>query len=215
MSQNHPQLDSHPRSGRIGAIVLGAGESRRLGTPKQLIRYDGTSLITHAVDCAVVSGCAPVIVVTGAYAERVTKELAVTSAQIVLNPQWPEGKGSSIRVGIQSIGRFPDLAGVVMLVCDQPFLTSDHIRALINRFQDGNCSIVVSAYADTVGIPALFSRALFPELLALCGDDGAKGIIARHGANVQAVEFPKGQFDIDTPQDCMSGTESEHSRQGD
>ncbi len=208
-SRDHLQLDSRPQSGRIGAIILGAGESRRLGTPKQLLQHDGTSLIGHAVDCAVVSGCDPVIVVTGAHAERVTRELAATNAQIVLNPRWPEGKGSSIRVGIQSISRFPDLAGVVMLVCDQPFLTSDHIGKLVGQFREGNRSIVASSYADTVGIPALFSRALFPELLALAGDDGGKGIMAKHGANVQAIEFPMGQFDIDTPQDCMRDTESQ------
>ena len=203
MKTDRNRNDSSVRKGKIAAVILGAGGSRRLRRPKQLLQFHGKTLIVRVVEQAVGSGCDPVIVVTGAYAAHVMKELEHTAAQVVVNPDWQEGKGSSIRIGMGAACESSDLTGVVILACDQPLLPDDYVEKLIDCFRETGSPIVASRYDGTIGIPAFFSRELFPELLALSGDEGAKGIIAVHHTNVQSIEFPEGALDIDTEEDFV------------
>jgi molybdenum cofactor cytidylyltransferase len=193
-------MSAHSKS--IAAVILAAGESTRLGQPKQLLEFRGKTLVRRAVDAAIEANCSPVIVVTGNAHAEVKNALVATNAILVQNSQWREGVGTSIRVGIQHlIDNAPGVDAAVLLVCDQPFVDCDLVRGLIAMRSKTEKPIVASAYADTLGVPALFDVSIFQELLRLDGDSGAKRIILSNRARVAAFSFPKGDFDIDTLED--------------
>jgi molybdenum cofactor cytidylyltransferase len=189
-------------SSAIGLIVLAAGASTRMGTPKQLLLYQGRSFVCHAVEVAIASVCQPIVVVLGANAQRIKLEINHLPIQIVENQQWSEGMSSSIRVGLKTLNAVnPDLEAVAIALCDQPFISSQLINQLIEAYCLTGKPIVASEYAGTLGVPALFSRALFSELMALKTTEGAKQIIGKHLHEVVGVPFPDGAIDIDTPKD--------------
>jgi molybdenum cofactor cytidylyltransferase len=181
-------------------IILAAGGSSRLGQPKQLLLYQGRTLIRHACDTALASQCRPVVVVVGAYGERVRREIAELPITIVNNSAWADGLGSSLRVGMGALqdNSEPIDAAIVML-CDQPLVTPELLDGLAQTYLATNAPIVAAEYAGTRGVPALFSRALWPELLALDNAGGAKSVIVRHAAEVAGFPFPEAATDIDTP----------------
>ena len=186
----------------IGAAILAAGESSRLGRPKQLIQFRGKSLILRTVDAASEVGCSPVTVVLGRDRKKIEDELAGTRVAIVKNENWRAGIGTSIRAGVQNLlSQTSNLEGIVLLVCDQPFADAGVIKGLIGLRQKTNKSIVASAYAETLGVPAFFDHSCFEELLALSDDSGAKSIILRDRKRVAELRFPEGNIDIDTEED--------------
>jgi molybdenum cofactor cytidylyltransferase len=186
----------------VGLILLAAGSSTRLGRPKQLLPYRNRTLLRHAAETALASECHPIVVVLGAQAEQMQLELTGSEVQITENFDWEQGMGSSIRVGLTALETIsPNLGGTVVMLCDQPLLTAEFLDSLVQSHRDTNCPLVVSEYADTRGVPAFFSRALFSELHALIGTQGAKQIIARHGSEMAALPFPAGTFDVDTESD--------------
>jgi molybdenum cofactor cytidylyltransferase len=190
------------RSKGIAAVIVAAGESSRLGQPKQLLNVRGKTLVRGAVDAAIEANCSPVIVVTGDAHAEIKNALTATNAILVQNSQWKQGVGTSIRAGIQHLlGNAPGVDAAVLLVCDQPFVDRDLVIGLIGLHSDTGKPIVASAYADTLGVPALFDASIFRELLRLDGDSGAKTIILSNRARVAEFSFPKGDVDIDTPQD--------------
>lgn len=182
----------------VGAIILAAGSSTRLGQPKQFLEWNGQSLLRRAVAAATAAGCAPIIVVAGAAHARLAHELRGTSAEVVVNPEWERGLGTSIRCGVR---RVLDSPALVLLVCDQPFVDVSAIAALIAPWKANRPAMVASRYADTVGVPALFDRSCFADLLALPDDAGAKVLLRARPAEVIEVPFEAGAFDIDTPAD--------------
>jgi molybdenum cofactor cytidylyltransferase len=187
---------------RVGAVVLAAGGSTRFGEPKQLAAFRSETFVRHIVAAAVEAGCAPVIVVVGADAAQITQELTGLAASIVMHPQWSIGLGSSIGVGIQHmIDSAAELDAAILLACDQPFVSAAALRQLIQSRLTSGKAIVASAYAATLGIPALFDRSCFPDLLQLKGDSGAKGIILSRQHDVAPFNFPAAAIDIDTPGD--------------
>jgi molybdenum cofactor cytidylyltransferase len=186
----------------IGAVVLAAGESSRFGQPKQLIQFRGKNLVRRIIDAACEAGCLPVVVVIGSDGERVARELEHVGVIGVQNRNWQRGIGSSIRAGVQVlIDNVPDVEAIVLLVCDQPAVDARVIERLISLRETTKKSIVASSYADTLGVPALFDRSLFQELLSLSDEAGAKSIILRNRERVAQFPFPEGRSDIDTLDD--------------
>jgi molybdenum cofactor cytidylyltransferase len=184
----------------IGAVILAAGGSSRLGQPKQLLMFRGESLVRRAVRAGVEAHCTPVVVVVGEGGNTIRDELRDTSAVIVENPEWERGLGTSIHRGIEHLIESARAVGaVVLLAGDQPFVDASTIAALVA--EQGKAPIVASSYADTLGVPALFDRSCFEDLLALPDDSGAKSLIAARPNEVAAVSFEKGAIDIDTPSD--------------
>lgn len=197
----------------IGLIVLAAGASTRMGCPKQLLRYQGHSLIQHIVKTVVDSVCNPIIVVLGANAEQIKSELQALPVRVVENPDWATGMSTSIRVGIEVLHtEHPDIAGVVFAVCDQPLTSTRLINQLVENYQTSNAFIVASDYAGILGVPALFHPTLFPELSALQGDVGARSIIQRHLKTTLGILNPEGVLDIDTPTDYQTLLEREEGK---
>jgi molybdenum cofactor cytidylyltransferase len=187
----------------IGLILLAAGGSTRLGTPKQLLQYDGKTLLRRAAETALTSTCRPIQVVLGASAEQCVLELRDLPLSTVVNEAWVEGMGSSLRLGLETLlsaSPAPPDAVIVML-CDQPLLTVGILDALAEAYATISSPIIASQYGEVSGVPALFDRSLFPELLHLSGAQGAKQIIGRHADQMHQVPFPDGAVDIDTAAD--------------
>jgi molybdenum cofactor cytidylyltransferase len=170
--------------------------------PKQLLQFGGETLLRRAARVAIEAGCHPIVVVTGADAARSREALRGLDVQEAKNQQWESGMGSSVRVGIEAVVKAnPHIVAVVLMVCDQPFVTPDIIGGLVRVHRETNCSIVASRYGRSYGVPALFSRTHFAELMKLKGAGGAKQIIQRHIRKVHLLPFPKGKIDIDTRED--------------
>src|SRR4051812_3018872 len=191
-----------PASKKIGAVILAAGGSSRFGRPKQLIPFEGKSLIRRIIDAACEAGCSPAVVVTNSTHEKLHSELDRAGVVVVDNQQWERGIGSSIRCGIQClINSSPDVDAAVLLVCDQPAVDAYVIQRLIALGETSGKTIVASSYADTLGVPALFTRSVFQELLSLDDKAGAKSVVLRNRERVGSLSFPEGQIDIDTWED--------------
>ncbi len=185
-----------------GIIILAAGESVRMGEPKQLLAYHGTTLLQHAIATALELDGTPVVVVLGAHAEKIRTQISEPRVTFAENPDWLEGMGASVRVGLSAmLAAHPDVAGVIFLPCDQPLLTAATLRDLIAAHERTGRAIAASEYGGVLGVPALFARDHFPELLALDGATGARQIIWAHRANAIGVPFPEGAVDVDTPAD--------------
>ena len=187
---------------KIGAVILAAGDSSRFGRPKQLVQFRGKSLVRRVVDAAKDANCSAIVVVLGSKREQIERELKETDAIVAENKGWRRGIGSSIRVGVESaVNQAPDIEAIVLLTCDQPFLKTDTIERLIATREKTGKAIVASSYSETLGVPALFDRSCFQELLALDDETGAKAIILSNRERVAELLFPEGKIDIDTAAD--------------
>jgi molybdenum cofactor cytidylyltransferase len=187
---------------KVAAVVLAAGGSTRFGRSKQFALFQGDTYIKRIVAAAIEARCAPVVVVTGEDSAQITSELTRFTVSIAMNPDWQKGLGSSIIVGIRhAMNQDSDLDAVVLLTCDQPFVTAAVLTQLIQFRLTTGKPIVASAYAGTLGIPALFDRSFFPDLLQLKGESGAKGIILERQHDVASFDFPAAEIDVDTAAD--------------
>ncbi|HUI10787.1 MAG TPA: nucleotidyltransferase family protein [Bacteroidota bacterium] len=180
-------------------VILAAGDSRRLGTPKQLVRIAGRTLLRHAALEACASTARDVIVVLGSEAPRMREELRGLRSRVVENSAWREGIASSIHAGCDAVDASAD--GVLIALCDQPHISAAHIDALIRAGESSPASAVASFYGGSPGVPAWFPRALFGDLLALRGDRGAKQVLAAPGGRLVTIAWPAGLLDIDTAED--------------
>lgn len=190
---------------RSGIILLAAGSSSRMGSPKQLLPYKGKSLLVHAVDAAISSGSKPVIVVLGANSQSLEKELVFKEGlKIIINNEWEEGMASSIRCGIkEALEIEPNLDGLIIMVCDQPFVDSLLLKKLLETQHQTGLPVVSSYYNSSPGVPALFHKSFFEALLALKGDTGARKLLKECKDVVANVDFPDGVIDIDTKDDYI------------
>lgn len=190
---------------KIGLILLAAGASTRMGSAKQLLLFGGKPLVRHAAEAALASGCGPVFVVLGAAADAIRPVLQDLPLEVLENRDWSEGMGASVRAGVQA-AVCHDLDALLLALADQPHLTGAAYHRLVEAFQATGKPIIASAYAGTVGVPALFSRALFPELLALTGERGCKAVIAAQLERVLAIPCPEAVLDLDTPAEYRRAT---------
>jgi len=186
----------------IGLVILAAGKASRMGKPKQLLTYQGSSLIFHAVKIGLNSICKSVVVVLGAYKEQIKPEIDKLPVQIVENPDWETGMSSSIRVGINAINQNNhNLDAVIIALADQPLINEAVFNQLIQKYQDTKNKIIASAYNDIVGVPALFNQTLFSELINIQGDRGAKALMRKYRDEVLTIPIPEAAIDIDTQDD--------------
>lgn len=185
-----------------GIIILAAGNSSRLGKPKQLLQYNGYTLLRNTIIQAKLVPDSAVIVVTGAYKKNIDEELAYTAAKIVYNPEWETGMASSIAIGLQQLRLHnPQIKTCIVTVCDQPFLTAQVFKDLVDQYKISGKGIIASAYADTLGTPVLFGSNYFEELENLSGHEGARKLIQLYIDDVAFVAFERGAIDIDTIED--------------
>lgn len=191
---------NHEQSRRegIAALVLAAGASSRMGKPKPLIAWGETSLLRHVCGVALASACQEVWVVLGNQASALQAELGGLAVRIVVADDWQSGMSASLRAGVAALPA--SCSAALVLLCDQPHVTPDLIDQLIDARREHR-TIAASSYGGTLGPPALFGPELFPELMRLQGDHGAKTLLTRDPTRVAAVPFPDGLRDLDTPAD--------------
>lgn len=183
-------------------VIIAAGESKRLGSPKQLLLLDKDSMLNRLIKMVQKAVDFPIYLVLGANAEKIKAQLPNVSLKIVENTEWQEGMGSSIRIGVQTvIDSANKHDGVLILVCDQPHLSETAIKDLISLQANKKSAITASFYANITGTPALFHQSVFSDLLALKGDQGAKRIIQERDQELAKLQFEMGVLDIDTPED--------------
>jgi molybdenum cofactor cytidylyltransferase len=187
----------------VAAIILAAGESRRLGRPKQLLTHRGETLLNRAIRIAGEAGASPVLAVLGAQFEAITASIQSPTVLPIHNDHWRQGMGSSIEAGMRALGVCaPETMGVLLMSCDQPRLTADHLRLLLAAFSSQPSPVIVaSSYAGIHGVPAIFPPDTFAQLRNLRGDKGARSIIDAAPCPIVAIEFEGGEVDIDSPED--------------
>ncbi|MGH9941012.1 MAG: nucleotidyltransferase family protein [Pyrinomonadaceae bacterium] len=192
-------------SAGVGAVILAAGSSSRMGSPKQTLQYRGESLLRRAALAALgAAGCRPVIVVTGANTEMSRRELDGLDVREVLNTRWETGMASSVRAGVEGlVSADPDAVAAVFMLCDQPHVTADVISGLVAAHRATGRPVVASTYGGSFGVPAVFDRTLFGELAGLEGAAGAKQVIKRHASEAHFLPFDEGEVDVDTPDDFL------------
>lgn len=185
-----------------GIIILAAGNSSRLGKPKQLVSYQGKTLLDIASMAAIESSCKPLVVVLGAYASEILEQHQHAGISYIINESWAEGMSSSISAGLTTLlAQDNTLQQLIIAVSDQPFISSKIFENLIKKQQHSGKSMVASSYAQTIGTPALFHRKYFDELLSLSGNEGAKHLLKQYPEDRETISFELGHIDIDTETD--------------
>ncbi|MGA2017749.1 MAG: nucleotidyltransferase family protein [Opitutaceae bacterium] len=198
-----PEREPEPRGEpRLGAVVLAAGGSSRMGSAKQLLELGGRPLVAGAVEAVLGSPARPVVVVVGADAERVRAAIARQPVSVVFNPAWSSGIASSIRLGLSALlGAEPALDAVLVALCDQPAL-SPAIIGRLAALHRATGLIAAARYSGRNGAPAVFGREHFAALAALEGDEGARRLLNGRPGLVAAEDLPEMGLDLDTPDDC-------------
>jgi molybdenum cofactor cytidylyltransferase len=186
----------------IATIILAAGGSTRLGQPKQLLAIDQTTLVRHIVQQALALEAGPVTVVLGGNQEQVQPEIDQLPVQLTYNTNWQSGLASSIQTGLQSL-RSSSLDAFLILLTDQPYVTTALLKQLINTYRQTGKGIVACRYgkAGHLGVPALFTRQYEAEFGRLTGDIGARKLIQQYQNDCAEVLFPQANVDLDTWED--------------
>lgn len=188
---------------RVGILLLAAGESRRMGRPKQLLPYRGKALIEVVAGRLLELEAEEVLVVLGAYSERIRPLLADLPLRTVNNPSWQEGMGSSLRMGVAALR---GMDRVLVCLADQPRVPAAQYAALLALAEAHPEKVVAAAYAGRAGAPVVFPKAHFPRLEAAQGDAGArKWLSTLTEAELLTMPLPEAEWDWDVPEDMGGG----------
>lgn len=186
---------------KTGLILLAAGASTRMGSPKQLLTYAGLTLLEHGIKELQGVANSRLFVVLGAHAQLTEPIVKGRKVAYGVNPGWDQGMGDSIRFGADQILLInPGLSAILIALCDQPLVNTAHYLQMIDAQRRVSKKIIAAAYADTLGSPALFDKAYFPDLLQLGGATGAKKLFQQYPHDVYAFPLPDAAWDVDTPE---------------
>lgn len=179
-----------------------------MGRAKQLLPVNEKPLLRFVAERVIKAAVSPVVVVLGAEAEKIAPALDGLPVQLVVNPAWAEGMGSSLRIGVEAIlARAPDMEALIVALGDQPGLPDGHLDQLVARYRRGGCSLVASQTGPRRVPPVLFGREWFPKLLTLTGDAGAREILQEERPDFASVPLAD-NTDLDTPEDYTRYTGS-------
>ena len=187
---------------KISILILAAGNSNRLGQPKQLVEFEGQTLIERITQTALtVSG--EVLVVLGANIEMIKPKLKAFSNRIniIENVHWKDGMGTSISIGIENLASKSD--AILILLTDQPLISQVLLQNIMQTFADKEYPIVACDYGNQLGVPILFDKSFFPDLIKLKSEQGAKSFLKNYPEKITSIAFKEGLFDIDTPDDLL------------
>lgn len=191
----------HRMKNNFAILILAAGESKRLGKIKQLLKHRGKSLIESTVERAV-STSSKVVVVLGAYYQQIHVTIQHHPVIVAENSQWREGVASSIRIGLETaLDQYPYIDGIMILLADQPLVANDHIQTITGQATNENDIIIATAYGGIVGVPAYIPKRYFDALRKLEGNIGAKQLINENRNQVKVIKLDAAAIDIDTQQD--------------
>lgn len=184
----------------LAVVILAAGESRRLGQPKQLLVVDGLPLIRRSIHLATAAACGPVHVVLGAHREQIEPVLVGEPIRVVTAADWRSGMAASLRAGIGSLPA--GSAGALVMLADQIALTIDSLRRLQRAWQTDTQAIIASQYAGTSGVPTIFPARVYPQLMSLRGERGAQ-VLVQEDPRLIVVPLPEAEEDLDRPVDLQ------------
>lgn len=193
-------------------LLLAAGSSSRLGQPKQLLPYQGQTLLRRAAETAVAAASGkPVVVVTGALHEELLPELLGLPVQIIRCVTWQQGMGASLKTGLKQLEalKYP-LRGVTVMLCDQPFVTPALLEQLVATHAATGQPIVAAEYGAVRGVPVFFGPGALPLLANLPDSAGANQLLKKHPELVATVPFPEGAIDVDTPEQYATLLAEQH-----
>ena len=191
----------------IVGIILSAGESKRMGMPKQLLPWGKSIILQQVIDNASASRLGMILLVLGSHADEIAGKIKVSSkTRIVVNRDFKEGMSSSVKCGINNAPE--ETEAYMLLLGDQPFIGPDIINKLIDCYQTGKYGVVIPAYDGRRGHPVVFDVKYKQELLAI-GDGGARVVVDNHVQDILEVSLdsPEILADIDTPQDYQKARE--------
>jgi len=184
-------------------ILLAAGKSDRFGSPKLLLDVQGEPLIVRMATTALTSNLDRLIVVVGAFRDKIKDLLKKYPVTVCENKEWESGLGSSIKSGIGCLQKIQDVesTGALIMVADQPLLSSSYLNQLIEEAQKNPDKVIASAYSDTYGVPVVYPSKYFNEIHQVSDEQGAKQIIYKHQDELISLPFPAGKYDLDTQED--------------
>lgn len=193
----------------IGQLILAAGSATRMGRPKQLLRWQGETLLERAIRIAVEAEVAErIVVVLGANYPIIKPTLRDISAELIYHPQWEKGMSSSLQAGLQHLlADEGEWDGVMVTLVDQPLVETMHLQQLYQVWQNGPFDLAAARYSGTLGVPAVFGRQYFADLLALKGATGARSILMQKAVQLSAIDLPQASLDMDTPEDWQRFTD--------
>ena len=185
--------------GVYGAIILAAGASTRMGHVKQLLPWKGSTLLQHAIDEVLSSEIDETVVVLGANKRLIEEQTNLSGVDSVFNAKWEEGMASSIVTGLKHLlSKAPEIGAVLIVLCDQPLLDKNNYNRLIKKIITNKNKIISSSYSDQLGVPVVFDKRFFSDLLKLRGEQGAKKLLATYNSEVIGVEAGDKAIDLDT-----------------
>ena len=185
----------------INAIVLAGGESKRMGKPKPLLRFNDKTFLGQIISVLRLSDADRITVVLGAEAETIERSVDLSGTNVVINEDYAKGQLSSLIAAIEQTPE--DTDAILVCLVDAPFITKEAVNRIINKFRQTNSPIIVPVFNKERGHPTLFSKSLFNELLIAPEDRGARAVIYSNEEKVLEVETSeKGiLIGIDTPDD--------------
>lgn len=172
-----------------------------MGQPKQQLVFQGDTLLQRAIDAGLQANCKPILIILGAYLPEILNEGHQDKVEFLINDQWKKGMASTIQVGVQKLMEGPLPDQIILMLCDQPYADNNLLRQMIEAQHSSGKAIVACSYKDTLGAPVLLEKKIFPHLLKLKGQEGAKKLLFQYPNEVAEIPFPMGHIDIDTPDD--------------
>lgn len=193
------ETPSQPGTGpRIATLILAAGPSQRFGTCKALAAVGPETLIRHMISIANSVTPEHVYVVTGAYHEMVSEHVG-ERAQCIYNSRWEDGMGASLARGVSSLRK--DYDAIMVVLSDQVALHTQHLKNLLQRWEQEPTRPACAFYADQMGVPAIFPKSYFPQLMDLSGSHGARRILRDREVGAEVIPIPEAAIDVDTQSD--------------
>lgn len=183
----------------IAILILAAGSSTRMGEPKQLLPWKDTTLLGNAIRNATSSWARTIYVVLGANTKSIRKQIVDNEIDVIENPDWKLGIGSSIAIGMKMVMKKNiEFHGILIMLADQPLIDKDYLNLMITSFYNQPERIIATAYKNRAGVPALFDKAYFNELTRLKNDFGAKELIGQNKNKIFTINPNNKSVDVDT-----------------
>jgi molybdenum cofactor cytidylyltransferase len=185
----------------IAGLILAAGESSRMGTPKATLAYRGRTFVELIVQTLSEAGIERIVVVLGHQAEDIQRQVKIEAAQVVINPDYRSGQTSSLQVGLRSLVA-DDLEAILLCLVDHPAVAAETVRNIVTTFRQSGAPVVIPTYQGRRGHPVLIGRQVFGELLGLARDAGADSVVRRYRPATRFVEVEDQGIvmDVDDPE---------------
>lgn len=196
----------------IAIVVLAAGESSRMGKPKQLLPWGDSTLLNKTIKTAQNVDNAGIFVVLGSNSSKIESRINA-EVSILINTEWKSGIGTSISTAVKYIAEIDEIDGILFMLVDQPLISSEDLLLLIDAFGNNLLGIIASKYSSKkLGVPAIFGKTYFEELSSLEGDIGASKLIASHMEDVFPIKLINDLSDVDTPKTYKSLFQKHHTK---